>query len=231
MAVLLAIETATEAFSIGLQVGHQRLLHHEVAPRAHARLLLPTIARLLAQAGIARSAIDAIAVGRGPGAFTGVRIAIAAAQGLGLGLNRPLLPISTLAILAQSSAAPGASVFAAIDARMQEIYAAVFTVAADGCVQPRDPECCVLATDWQPIHDIGAIGVGSAFAAWPTLLPGVPRDPSALPHVRDLLQLASRDFAAGLGIDAALAQPVYLRNDVAKKSVHVSASGVHSALR
>lgn len=231
MAVLLAIETATEAFSVGLQVNDQRLIHHEVAPRAHAKLLLPTIARLLAQAQIARSAIDAIAVGRGPGAFTGVRIAVAAAHGLGLGLERPLLPISTLAVLAQSSAAAGVTVFAAIDARMQEIYAATYTVSADGCVLQRDEERCLLASDWCPEWDGAAVAVGSGFGAWPALLPGVPRDAQALPHARDLLRLASRDFAAGLGVDAALAQPVYLRNDVAKKSVHVSAAGVHSALR
>jgi len=97
---LLAIETATEACSVALVSGQMIVQRHEIAPRRHAELVLPMIEQVLAEAGLARGALDAIAVGRGPGAFTGVRLAISIAQGLALGLDRPVVPISTLAALA-----------------------------------------------------------------------------------------------------------------------------------
>ncbi|HVF36033.1 MAG TPA: tRNA (adenosine(37)-N6)-threonylcarbamoyltransferase complex dimerization subunit type 1 TsaB, partial [Candidatus Saccharimonadia bacterium] len=97
---LLAIETATEACSVALVSGQTIVQRHELAPRRHAELVLPMIEQVLAEAGLARGAIDAIAVGRGPGAFTGVRLAISIAQGLALGLDRPVVPVSTLAALA-----------------------------------------------------------------------------------------------------------------------------------
>ena len=93
---LLAFETATEACSVALYVDGQVLERFEVAPRRHAELSLPWAEQLLAEAGVARSQLDAIALSRGPGAFTGVRLAIAIAQGIALALDRPLLPVSTL---------------------------------------------------------------------------------------------------------------------------------------
>src|SRR5690606_27875807 len=100
---------------------HERF---EVAPRRHAELALPWAEALLAEAGVARSQLDAIAVGRGPGAFTGVRLGVALAQGIALGLERPVVPVSTLMALAAPVA--GDRVIAAIDARMGEVYLAAF---------------------------------------------------------------------------------------------------------
>jgi len=97
---LLAFETATEACSVALWVDGQVCERFELAPRRHAELALPWADALLAEAGIARSQLDAIAVGRGPGAFTGVRLAISIAQGIALALDIPVIPISTLAVLA-----------------------------------------------------------------------------------------------------------------------------------
>ncbi|MBS0212635.1 MAG: tRNA (adenosine(37)-N6)-threonylcarbamoyltransferase complex dimerization subunit type 1 TsaB [Proteobacteria bacterium] len=97
---LLAIETATEGCSVALWLDGQVRERYEIAPRRHAELVLPWADALLADAGIAKSQLDAIAVGRGPGAFTGVRLAIALAQGIALALDRPIMPISTLAALA-----------------------------------------------------------------------------------------------------------------------------------
>ena len=97
---LLAFETATEACSIAVYVDGEVRERFEVAPRRHAELALPWAEQLLAEAGIARAQLDAIALSRGPGAFTGVRLAIALAQGIALALDRPLLPVSTLAVLA-----------------------------------------------------------------------------------------------------------------------------------
>src|SRR6476620_7505464 len=97
---LLAFETATEACSVALWIDGRVVERYDLAPRRHAELALPWADALLAEAGIARAQIDAIAVGRGPGAFTGVRLAIALAQGVALGLDRPLVPVSTLEALA-----------------------------------------------------------------------------------------------------------------------------------
>jgi tRNA threonylcarbamoyladenosine biosynthesis protein TsaB len=97
---LLAFETATEACSVALWIDGEMRERFEVAPRRHAELALPWAEQLLAEAGIAKSQLDTIAVGRGPGAFTGVRLAIALAQGIALALDRPVVPVSTLAALA-----------------------------------------------------------------------------------------------------------------------------------
>ncbi|MDQ3511493.1 MAG: tRNA (adenosine(37)-N6)-threonylcarbamoyltransferase complex dimerization subunit type 1 TsaB, partial [Pseudomonadota bacterium] len=157
---LLAFETATEACSVALWIDGQVLERFELAPRRHAELSLPWAGELLAEAGIAKSQLDGIAVGRGPGAFTGVRLAIALAQGIALALDRPVVPVSTLAALAASVQPTGSlagsvggesgtcGVLAAIDARMGEVYSAAFrvgdgwvvealgeeTVSAPGCV-------------------------------------------------------------------------------------------------
>ena len=104
---LLAFETATEACSVAVYVDGRVLERHEVAPRRHAELALPWAEALLAEAGLAKAQLDAIAVGRGPGAFTGVRLAVALAQGIALALDRPVLPVPTLAVLAAGAAAAG----------------------------------------------------------------------------------------------------------------------------
>ena len=103
---LLAFETATEACSVALWVDGEVRERFELAPRRHAELSLPWAEQLLAEAGIGKSQLDAIAVGRGPGAFTGVRLAIAIGQGIALALDRPIVPVSTLAALAMRAVAP-----------------------------------------------------------------------------------------------------------------------------
>ncbi|MOA09237.1 tRNA threonylcarbamoyladenosine biosynthesis protein TsaB [compost metagenome] len=193
--------------------------HYEVIPRLHAQKLLPMIQQLLADAGTTLSAVDAIAFGRGPGAFTGVRIAIGVVQGLAFALERPVLPVSNLAVLAQRALREqGASqVAAAIDARMDEVYW--------GCYQQVDgemrllgseavlpPERAVLPEDasgeW-----FGA-GTGWGYAERiPVVLSG--QDATLLPHALDLLSLATFAWQRGEAIAADLAQPVYLRDNVA----------------
>ena len=124
MSTLLALDTATEACSVALLHDGKVTSHYEVIPRLHAQKLLPMIQQLLADAGTTLQAVDAIAFGRGPGAFTGVRIAIGVVQGLAFALDRPVLPVSNLAVLAQRAyREQGVSqVAAAIDARMDEVY-------------------------------------------------------------------------------------------------------------
>ena len=98
---ILAIETATEACSTALMIDHVIIEHYQVAPRAHNRLIIPMIESLLSKANIHLNQLDALAFGRGPGSFTGIRIAASVAQGIALGADLPVIPISSLAALAQ----------------------------------------------------------------------------------------------------------------------------------
>jgi len=217
---LLAIETATEACTVALWVDGAVRERFEVAPRRHAELVLPMADALLAEAGIGKRQLDAIAVGRGPGAFTGIRLAIAIAQGLALALDRPVLPVSTLAVLAQGGAGHGLPVLALVDARMGEVYAGAFDIARDGLVVPRGAESVSAPQDVVP-SAARFVGVGTGFGAHAGVLEArfgsalAQVAPDALPRAADLARLAARDLAAGLGVDALDAQPVYLRDKVA----------------
>ncbi len=215
---LLALETATEACSVAVLVDGEIIERFEIAPRRHTELALPWADALLAEAGIAKSQLDAIAVGRGPGAFTGVRLAIALAQGIALALDRPLLPVSTLAALAMQ--AQGARVIAAVDARMGEIYVASFDREGAGVVAT-SAEVVVAPAGYLLPDGTGWAGVGTGFgAAESTLalrlhaqLASV--DALALPHAADVARLGAQAFARGEAIAPERIEPAYLRNNVA----------------
>jgi len=216
---LLAFETATEACSVAVLVDGEVHERFGIAPRRHAELALPWAEQLLAEAGMAKSQLDAIAVGRGPGAFTGVRLAIAIAQGIALALDRPLLPVSTLAALAMRAPGEG-DVLAAIDARMGEIYAASFRRDAGLVVATGDE--IVIAPAEYPLPDAdGWYGVGTGFAAGEGILHARSRDrfaavdATALPHAADVARLGAPAFARGDAIAPERVEPAYLRNNVA----------------
>ena len=214
---LLAFETATEACSVALWIdGHVRE-RFELAPRQHAERALPWAQQLLDAAGIARSQLDAIAVGRGPGAFTGVRLAIALAQGIALALDRPVLAVSTLAALAMRS--NGTRTLAAIDARMGEIYLGGFARDGDGVIAIGDEvvvkpaEATIAGDGW---HGVGT-GFSAARGALQTLLGSklVAIDAEVLPHAADVARLAVLAFARGEAVAPDCVEPAYLRNNVA----------------
>ena len=216
---LLAIETATEACSVAVLVDGEVRERFEIAPRRHAELTLPWAEQLLADAGVAKSQLDAIAVGRGPGAFTGVRLAIAIAQGIALALDRPLLPVSTLAALAMRAPGNG-DVLAAIDARMGEVYAATFRRAGQDIVATGEE--VVIAPAAFALPDGGGWqGVGTGFAAADGILQARMQvrlasvDPTALPHAADVARLGSLAFARGDAVAPERIEPAYLRNNVA----------------
>ncbi|SDT93680.1 tRNA (adenosine(37)-N6)-threonylcarbamoyltransferase complex dimerization subunit type 1 TsaB [Halopseudomonas salegens] len=218
MTTLLALDTATEACSAALLHKGQVYSRLVEAPREHAQRLLPMIDELLAEAGIGLSDIDALAFGRGPGAFTGVRIATGMVQGLALALDKPVLPVSNLAMLAQQAWRLYGSehVCAAIDARMDEVYWGCYqlqgeTMQLHGMERVSAPEQVSLA---EGMSDPSGAGTGWQYAdrlavqvnqSWPQMLP----------NAEDLLSLALVDWEAGKGVDAAAAQPVYLRDQVA----------------
>lgn len=219
MTTLLALDTATEACSVALLHDGKVLSHYEVIPRLHAQRLLPMIKAIIAEAGIGLSTLDAIAFGRGPGAFTGVRIAIGVVQGLAFGLERPVLPVSNLAVLAQRAMREHGvlQVASAIDARMDEVYWGCYREVAGemrllGAEAVLPPEQVAL-----PIDASGewfGSGTGWGYAErLPVNVIG--HDASMLPHAQDLLTLATFAWQRGEAIAADDAQPVYLRDKVA----------------
>lgn len=217
---LLAIETATEACSVAVLTDGEVRERFEIAPRRHAELTLPWAEQVLAETGVARTQLDAIAVGRGPGAFTGVRLAIAIAQGIALALDRPLLPVSTLAALAMRAPAGAGHVLAAIDARMGEIYAAAFRREGGGVVAVGD-ETVVAPGDYILPEGNGWHGVGTGFAAADGILRSRVQgrlasvDAAALPHAADVARLGALAFARGEAVAPERIEPAYLRNNVA----------------
>ncbi|TXI49984.1 MAG: tRNA (adenosine(37)-N6)-threonylcarbamoyltransferase complex dimerization subunit type 1 TsaB [Lysobacter sp.] len=233
---LLAFELSTEACSVALRVDDETRARHEIAPRRHAELALPWAEALLAEAGLAKSQLDAIAVGRGPGAFTGVRLGISIAQGIALALDRPIVPVSTLAALAMRAVALAPAldrripVLAAIDARMNELYVGCFEIErfdADGHGDLADAHLlgeetlAVPGTVALPESPAHWYGVGTGFAAlggelrarfasqWAAV------DAEALPQAADVARLAVRAFARGEAVAPERVEPAYLRNNVA----------------
>ncbi len=233
---LLAFETATEACSVALWIDGDVRERFEIAPRRHAELVLPWAEQLLAEAGIAKSQLDAIAVGRGPGAFTGVRLAIAVAQGIALALDLPVVPVSTLAALAASLPSQPSKVkgpdriLAAIDARMGEIYLGSF-VRDDTALTALSDEC-VVKPDAAIVIDGHWHGVGTGFAAADNALQAhlksrlVSVNPNALPHAADVARLALIAFSNGQAMAPESIEPAYLRNNVALTLVQQHASRI-----
>ncbi len=221
---LLALDTSSGQCSAALLVDGQLAHRDALTGREHARLILPFVDALLAQAGIPLRALDGIAFGRGPGSFTGLRIAAAVTQGLAAGADLPVLPVSSLRALAAQARSiavagdgPGAWL-ACMDARMGEVYWGVFDGdLLDAPEQVSAPDV-LIATAAQ--HSLRA-GAGKGFAAWPQIAVSLQLAPArvrgdAEPHAADIARLAAQDLAAGAKwLDAALAQPVYLRNQVA----------------
>lgn len=218
---ILALETSTDACSVAIMSGNAVYEVHELAPRQHTDLLFTMIDHVLAEAGIARNAVDLIAFGRGPGAFTGVRIAASVAQGIALACDLPLAPVSTLAALAASGARlyGERQIVAALDARRAEIYLAALrfddvcdvgqSVIAD-CVLA--PEAVSIAAPAQWL----AVGNG-----WPTYharfapaIAAIPRAALLYPHAHDVARLGGDLHRRGGSVAAADALPMYLRGAV-----------------
>ncbi len=220
MTTLLALDTATEACSVALLHNGQVFSRYAVIPRLHAQSILPMISEVLAEAGIAKTAVDAIAFGRGPGAFTGLRIAVGVVQGLAFALECPVLPVSNLAAIAQRACREhGAKqVAVAIDARMDEVYWGCYTLL-DGDVQLQGIEAVLpperAALSRGAVGEWFAAGTGWQAYAERITVPVYACDPQLLPHAVDILTLAQGMWQRGEAISAQQAQPIYLRDQVA----------------
>lgn len=216
---LLALETATEACSIALYLDGEIIERHEIAPRLHAEYALPWAEALLAEAGIAKSQLDAIAISRGPGAFTGVRLAIALAQGIALSLDKPVVAVSTLQAIAVQS--QGERILAAIDARMGEVYVGAFARKGDELTAISTEIVCAPEAVTLPDSEGDWHGIGTGFAAAKGVLQQrlhsqlASVDASALPHAADVARLAVAAYARGEAVAPERVEPAYLRNNVA----------------
>ena len=221
MTVLLAFDTAGERMTIALQQGGRRWSRAAAGGAKASAALVPEILGLLAEAGLGLGDLDAIAFGRGPGAFTGLRTACSVAQGLAFGAGKPVLPIDSLLALAED-ARSGASefrVWAAIDARMNQIYAAEYAFADDRwstIAAPMLTDCGALGARWRDAPPQAVAGDALlAFAA--QLETGdARRFPDARTSADALLALAERAWRDGAGVDPALALPLYVRDKVAQ---------------
>ncbi|MFM2484006.1 tRNA (adenosine(37)-N6)-threonylcarbamoyltransferase complex dimerization subunit type 1 TsaB [Celerinatantimonas yamalensis] len=224
MANLLALDTATEACSVALHWNGEIFHHFELCPREHTQKILPMIEQILAQAGVSLTQLDAIAFGQGPGSFTGVRIGVAAAQGLGFGANLPLLGVSTLAAMAQQAIeqCTHSHVIAAIDARMGEIYHAIYR-NEQGIATLQGSEQVTAPDQLEYQSDLVACAVGTGWQSYPQQLqehyPKAEQLDIALPRAYDMLKLANVDYQQGRVQDAESAQPVYLRDKVTWKKL------------
>lgn len=221
---ILALDTATEACSVAVWNNGTITHHGEVCPREHTQKILPMVQDILDRSGLTLAQCDALAFGRGPGSFTGVRIGVGIAQGLALGAALPLLGISTLMTLAEGARrVHGAhQVLTAIDARMDEVYWAAWRYEDDAGWQAVQAEA-VLSPE-QAHARIGALEgewftAGSGWDRWPNMANGtkviVRGSEITLPDARDMLPLAIRQWEQGATLEVAQAEPVYLRNEVA----------------
>jgi tRNA threonylcarbamoyladenosine biosynthesis protein TsaB len=242
---ILAIDTSTERLGVALLHGEACAYRHLQLGTGHANQVLGLVEELLQECGVARAALDAIAVCRGPGGFTGLRIATSVAQGLALALDRPVVPVSGLRVLAAAATGP-APVVAVIDARMGEFYAAAWkdAAAAWAGAAPLFPEA-LLKPDALKVqvgqlaeltggvvdqevgqfvgHFVGQfVGqfVGPGVTALSAVEPAWPGScVLAWPDARVLAFLGRQGLLAGEGVPAEAAQPVYLRDQVAVPSV------------
>lgn len=224
---LLAIETATEACSAALFVDGEVEERFQVAPRDHARLILTMVDDLLLDAGIAVGELDGLAFGRGPGSFTGVRIATGVAQGIAFGADLPVVPVSTLAALAQGAlmdlGAPRVAV--ALDARMGEVYWGAYMTRGDGIMVTAEAERVCAPEAVPPLRDGVWLGVGSGWGPYGDILHHCCHErldgmaPERYPAARDVAWLGVHGLRNGRAVAPERALPVYLRDNVAKKPV------------
>ncbi|MET0983064.1 MAG: tRNA (adenosine(37)-N6)-threonylcarbamoyltransferase complex dimerization subunit type 1 TsaB [Telluria sp.] len=220
MPIILAIETSSELASCALLLGATVLSRESGGVRTHSQSVLPMVQDLLREAGVTLAEVEAIAFGAGPGSFTGVRTACGVAQGLAFGAGLPVVPLVTLEAMAEACRARSGAceVLAVLDARMGEVYWAQYRYV-DGAWQAVLEPALSSPEAVQPSPVDGLAACGNGFAAYPEAFAGKAfardADTAIVPHARDMAPLGAAALAAGQGVPAAQAQPLYLRNKVA----------------
>lgn len=223
---ILALDTATEGCSVALAISEKIIERYVELERGHAEQLLPMIDEVLSEGGIALNSLDAIAFGRGPGGFTGVRLAASVAQGLAFGAGLGVVPVSNLAAVAQRVVQLDPTVrrvLVANDARMREVYWAAFEVA--GSLSSGPERVSAPADVLLPAAGEGGwAAAGRGLRAWPELAKrcrtaGAALYPDLLPRASEILTLAQPAVAAGKILQPDAALPVYVRDNVAEASL------------
>jgi tRNA threonylcarbamoyladenosine biosynthesis protein TsaB len=222
---LLALDSTTDACSAALYLDGAICERFEVAPRRHTALLLPMAHQLLMDAGVCLAELDYLAFTQGPGSFTGLRIAVGAVQGLALGLDRPVIGISTLAALAaRAQRQHGASrVAVAMDARMGQVYWGQYELDDAGDLIRQVPDQLMKPGQVQPLPPGEWQAVGAGWLRYKDVLEAASglrigsMTVEQYPHAEDIARLAVERARLGEGVAAPLAQPVYLREQVAEK--------------
>ena len=218
---LLALDAATEACSVALWIDGEVVARSLESGKGNAAKIARMAADLLAEAQLSLSMLDGIASSIGPGAFTGVRITVAVAQGLAFGADLPVVPVSTLEALALQVLSAGEThALACLDARMGEVYWGCFAAdTAAGVIEACPPQV-------GPPGSVTAgppgryVGVGRGFSAYPMLarlagLSVTPEQAMALPNAREIARLGALRLAAGGGVDPSDLRPLYLRDKIA----------------
>jgi tRNA threonylcarbamoyladenosine biosynthesis protein TsaB len=218
---LLAIETSSEIGTVALASNGSILERRIETPRAQTERILPLVDELLSASGLVLRDLNAIAFGRGPGSFTGLRVAAAVSQGLALAVKIPVLPVSSLAAMAQGVWRTDGEINALVcaDARMGEVYWGAFEIRQD-LAEPLNAERLSKpdAVRWEGKENW--VGLGSGFGAYEDVLTEVAGTarritPSVRPFARDLLPRATYDLRNGGGVRPTEATPVYLRDNSA----------------
>jgi tRNA threonylcarbamoyladenosine biosynthesis protein TsaB len=227
---LLAIDTATENCSAALLAGERLIEREAEIERGHAERILGMVDEVLAEAAQSLASLDAIAFGRGPGAFTGVRLAAAVTQGLAFGAGLPVVPISDLRAVAQrvfDNVPAARTVLVCNDARMKEVYWGSFGRGAEGVALAIGNESVGPPASVElPAAGGGEFhGAGRGFRAYPDLAARLGARLSAihstlLPRAREIVRIGRAEHRAGRAVPAGQALPVYLRDDVAQPSRH-----------
>lgn len=221
---ILALDTCTEACSAALLYQGEMIERVEITQRGHSDLILGMMDALFKQAGTDISRVDAIAFGRGPGSFTGVRVGTGVAQGIAFARELPVIPISSLAALAQSAADTlnVDKLVVAMDARMGEVYSCHYQLI-EGFVVAVDDERVCPPEQLSPADNSNWYGVGTGWGCYEAVLSqqfegqlaGI--SVAQYPKAAAIIKLAELEAKAGHMISAEQAIPVYLRNNVAKK--------------
>jgi len=218
---LLAIETSTEYCSVALWQDGVVSERCELVGQKHSEVLMEMLDALLKEAGVKVKQVDGIAFGKGPGSFTGVRIACGVTQGLALGADVNVVGVCTLEALAEASGKD--KVIAALDARMSELYLAAYEKRDGEWIAAIEP-CLCKAEDAPALIGEGWFGVGSGFGVSGVTLQArygdqlIGMDEKAVPQASAVARIGAREFAKGNAVDAALALPLYLRDKVALKT-------------
>jgi len=220
---LLALDTATEACSAAVLVDDEVIERYELAPRRHAALILPMIETVLAEAGLTTTQLDALAFGRGPGAFTGVRIAAGVAQGIAFAADLPVVPVSNLAAIAREAMDEYSAirVAAAIDARIGEVYWGTYVAATEGGVELLGAEGVYSPTAIPVPDEEEWFGAGSGWTVYAEALsqclPVSSWWGDCYPRAGNIAMLGALACQRGEAVTAEQALPVYLRDEVARR--------------